>query len=70
MSGSERRPADLSALVWGTIFVVLGGAYLLDALGVWDVRGAVLVPTLLILAGIIVLATAVTRGRADRGARR
>ncbi len=70
MSESERRPADLSALVWGAVFVVLGGAYLLEALGVWDVRGAVLVPMLLILAGIIVLATAVTRGRADRGVRR
>lgn len=70
MSGSERRPADLSALVWGTVFVVLGGTYLLEALGVWEVRGAIVVPTLLILAGVIVLATAVTRGRADREARR
>ncbi len=41
-----------SALVFGPVFVLLGLAYLLDDLGVWDVRLQVLGPALLILAGI------------------
>lgn len=64
MSQGRRRRADLSALVWGMVFVVVGAAHLLQAFGVWQVRTAVLVPTLLILAGVVVLAHAVTRERA------
>lgn len=48
---------DRAALVWGTVFVVLGMAFLLQELGVWRVEAEILLPLLLMLAGVIVIAT-------------
>jgi hypothetical protein len=44
-----------AALVWGVLFVAIGGAFLLDEAGVWEVRISYLVPLLLILAGVVLL---------------
>ncbi len=58
MSDRDERPGiDRSAVVWGLLFTVVGLTYLLQALGVWDVRGEVLLPILLIVAGGAVLVT-------------
>lgn len=67
MSEPERRAIDRGALVWGTLFVVVGITYLLQALGVWEVRGEVLLPLLLILAGLIVVVTGVRGGSNPQG---
>lgn len=63
MSEPERRPPARSALVWGVLFVMVGVVYLLQALGVWEVRGQVLLPVLLIVAGVTVIVTGVMGGR-------
>jgi cytochrome c oxidase subunit IV len=63
----ERRGIDRSALVWGLLFTVVGLTYLLQALGVWDVRGEVLLPVLLIVAGGAVLATGFAGDRSGGG---
>ena len=59
----DRRGIDRSALVWGLLFTVVGLTYLLQALGVWDVRGEVLLPILLIVAGGAVLVTGLAGDR-------
>lgn len=46
---------DRSALVWGAVFTVLGGTFLLEEAGVWSVRAGVLVPVLLIVAGLVLV---------------
>jgi cytochrome c oxidase subunit IV len=61
----ERRGIDRSALVWGLLFTVVGLTYLLQALGVWDVRGEVLLPVLLIVAGGAVLVTGFVGDRSE-----
>jgi hypothetical protein len=48
-----------SALMFGLLFVVLGGAFLLDDLGVLAVRIGLLLPALLIVAGLALTASAV-----------
>jgi cytochrome c oxidase subunit IV len=60
----DRRGLDRGSLVWGLLFTVVGLTYLLQALGVWEVRGEVLLPILLIVAGGAVLVTGLTGGRA------
>lgn len=55
----EERRMDRSALVWGALFTVVGATYLLQALGVWQVRGEVLLPVLLIAAGLVVVISGV-----------
>jgi hypothetical protein len=52
---------DRAALVWGTVFVVLGMAFLLQELGLWQVRAEILMPLLLMLAGVLVIATGLGR---------
>ena len=63
----ERRAIDRSALVWGLLFTVVGLTYLLQGLGVWDVRGEVLLPILLIVAGGAVLVTGFVGERTGNG---
>ena len=63
----ERRGIDRSALVWGLLFTVVGLTYLLQGLGVWDVRGEVLLPILLIVAGGAVLVTGFVGERTGNG---
>jgi hypothetical protein len=53
-----------AALVFGPAFLILGGVYLLEDLGVLDVRLAVVLPLLVIMAGIVLLAS--SAARADR----
>ena len=55
---SERR-LDRGALVWGALFTVLGAAFLLQELGLWRIRGEVFLPVLLIVAGAMLLVSAV-----------
>ncbi len=44
-----------SALTFGGAFLLLGVAYLLDDLGVWDVRLAVVLPVVVIVAGLLLV---------------
>jgi hypothetical protein len=53
-----RGRLDRLSLVVGLLFVVAGVVFLLDALGVWRLRGDYLVPLGLILLGLVVLASA------------
>jgi dipeptide/tripeptide permease len=50
------RPDRLS-LVVGLTFVLVGIVFLLDALGVWELRGDYLVPLALIVLGLVVVST-------------
>jgi hypothetical protein len=52
----SRRPDRLS-LVAGLVFVLAGVVFLLDALGVLELRGDYLVPLALIVLGLVVLST-------------
>jgi hypothetical protein len=49
--------------VFGLLFVILGGAYLLDVMDVWDIRPIRLWPVVLIAIGIAIVAGA--RSTAD-----
>jgi cytochrome c oxidase subunit IV len=62
-AGSGGRPGatrlDRAALAWGAVFVTVGGAFLLQELGVVEqVRIGVLIPLLLIVAGLTVAVSA------------
>jgi cytochrome c oxidase subunit IV len=58
---------DRPSLVWGAVFCTVGLAYLLQELGVWDVRLGVIVPLLLIVAGLaLALSAALPRTAARR----
>ncbi len=48
---------DRAALVWGAVFTLLGAAFLLQELGVWQVRAGVFLPALLIVAGVVLALT-------------
>lgn len=48
-----------SSLVFGPVFLVLGLAYVLDDLGVLEVRLPVIGPVLLIAAGLALAASAI-----------
>jgi hypothetical protein len=54
-----------SALLFGPVFLVLGGAYLLDDLGVIAVSARILLPLVVILAGLVLAASSLLpeRGR-------
>jgi hypothetical protein len=55
---------DRAALTWGAVFATLGVAFLLDELGVWQVHLGVLLPLLLIVAGLaLALSAAFPRAR-------
>jgi hypothetical protein len=54
-----------SAIIFGLLFVVLGGAFLLDDLGLVAVRLMTLAPVLLIVAGVALTVSAL--GEARRG---
>ena len=55
-STSGRR-VDRLSLVVGVLFALAGVVFLLDALGVWELRGDYLVPVGLIVLGLVVLAS-------------
>ena len=55
--------ADRLSLVAGVLFVLAGVLFLLDALGVWELRIDYLVPLGLILLGLGVLASALPMRR-------
>lgn len=55
---------DRSALVWGSLFTVVGATFLLQELGVWRVSAEVLLPVLLIVAGVVLLGSGLSRGDA------
>jgi hypothetical protein len=52
---------DRAALVWGAVFTIIGGAFLLQGWGVWRVRADVFLPVLLIVAGVVLAATGLAR---------
>jgi hypothetical protein len=63
---SERpgdRGFDSGALGFGIFFIVAGAIFLLDRLEVFEIRGAVLWPVLLIALGVALLIAARRRGR-------
>ena len=69
MSGRRGAPADDGprrldrlSLVVGVLFVLAGVVFLLDALGVWRLRGDYLVPLALIELGLAVLASGLPVG--------
>lgn len=57
---------DRSSLVWGAIFLTVGAAYLLEEFDVWDVRLGVIVPLLLIVAGLALAVSAALPGSEAR----
>lgn len=57
---------DRAALSWGAVFCVLGVAFLLEELGVWRVHIGVLLPLLLIVAGIALAVSAAFPGSRGR----
>ena len=57
---------DRLSLVAGVLFVLAGVVFLLDALGVWELRGDYLVPLGLIVLGLAVLATGLPVGSRRR----
>jgi hypothetical protein len=61
-----RSRLDRGDLAFGVVFVVLGGAYLLQELGVWRVQPQLLLPALLIVAGVVVAASGLGRRSAAR----
>jgi hypothetical protein len=60
------KGVNRSSLAWGTVFCILGAALLLEELGVWRVRVDVLVPVLLIAAGVVVAVSAAFPSAEDR----
>ncbi len=44
-----------TAVAFGAFFVLAGVAFLLDRLGVWDLRSRYLLPVLLITLGVAIL---------------
>ena len=56
------RRVDRLSLVVGVLFVLAGVVFLLDALGVWRLRGDYLVPLGLIVVGLAVLASGLPLG--------
>ena len=60
VDGSRRL--DRLSLVVGVLFVLAGVVFLLDALGVWRLRGDYLVPLGLIVLGLAVLASGLPVG--------
>jgi LiaI-LiaF-like transmembrane region len=55
--GIDPRRADRLSLVVGLLFVLAGVVFLLDALGVWELRFDYLVPLALVVLGLVVLAS-------------
>jgi hypothetical protein len=55
--GPSDRRVDRLSLVVGVLFVLAGVVFLLDALGVWRLRGDELVPLGLIVLGLVVAAS-------------
>jgi hypothetical protein len=51
----------VTTLVAGLLFVLLGGMFLLDAAGVWDVHPLIVAPVLLIGLGVAIIAGSMTR---------
>jgi hypothetical protein len=60
--GDGTRRLDRLSLVAGVLFVLAGVVFLLDALGVWELRGDYLVPIGLIVLGLAVLASGLPLG--------
>jgi hypothetical protein len=58
----EPRQLDRLSLVVGVLFVLAGVVFLLDALGVWELRGDYLVPLGLIVLGLAVAASGLPLG--------
>ena len=54
----DRRSFDPTALGFGIFFLVAGGLFLLERLGVFELRAAVLWPVLLIALGLGLLVAA------------
>ena len=61
-AGDGPRRLDRLSLVVGVLFVLAGVVFLLDALGVWELRGDYLVPLGLIVLGLAVLASGLPVG--------
>ena len=61
-AGDGPRHLDRLSLVVGVLFVLAGVVFLLDALGVWRLRGDYLVPLGLIVLGLAVLASGLPVG--------
>jgi hypothetical protein len=56
-AGNGPHRLDRLSLIVGVLFVLAGIVFLLDALGVWRLRGDYLVPLGLIVLGLAVLAS-------------
>jgi hypothetical protein len=61
-AGDRLRRLDRLSLVVGILFVLAGVVFLLDALGVWRLRGDYLVPLGLIVLGLAVVASGLPVG--------
>lgn len=44
--------------VFGLVFVIFGGGYLLDLLGIWDIRPVRIWPVVLIAIGVVIALSA------------
>jgi hypothetical protein len=52
---AERGAVNRTAVAFGVFFVLAGVAFLLDRLGVWDLRARYLLPAMLIALGAAIL---------------
>lgn len=57
---------DRAALLWGTVFTLVGAAFLGQEWGWWQVRASIFVPVVLIVAGTVLVLTGLTRNDATR----
>lgn len=62
-----RRDVNVSAVVAGILFIVLGALFLLERAGVLEVRAAYVWPLVLITLGVGILLGGSRRGRDDDG---
>jgi len=63
---TPRGGVDRLSLLGGLVFVLAGVVFLLDALDVWRLRGDYVVPLVLILLGVVVLASGWAPGERRR----
>lgn len=62
----ERHHFDLVSFVFGAIFVAIAAAHLFTDAGLRGIDGRWILPTALVLIGIVLLGAAVTRSMAGR----
>jgi hypothetical protein len=64
--GAVSETLDRGALVWGAVFTLVGLTFLLQEAGVWEVRADVFLPALVIVAGVVLIASGLLRAGSEQ----